>query len=186
MTRKIGIFSTEQQVIDTVTELQREGFAKSELRVFAKDYEHSRRIETETHVHADEVLELIKTRNERDHSGGPDILLAAGTTSAPYIGGSAGVYGGGGAGYNVAPGIVAGNLAGAMEEVDSYSQALRTLGLSNSEASTCGEAIHDGRYVVVVETDSSASLVDQDGGPDLSRLSTAEAVYRRTGATTIA
>ncbi|MBW7455286.1 general stress protein, partial [Paenibacillus sepulcri] len=66
MAIKIGIFKMQQQALDAVKGLEQEGFSKTELKVIAKDREHSRRLESETDVHTDEIQELADTREHME------------------------------------------------------------------------------------------------------------------------
>jgi hypothetical protein len=177
MARKIGVFDTQQQVIDAIKQLEQAGFVKSELKVLAKDSEHSRRIEAESNLHVDELHE----REDADYLGVLGIAAAAGTGGT----GIAGAYSL--TGYGTAPYLGGGYLYGAavLFDEDEHEEALKALGLDDEEAHTCNQALQSGSIVVVVETDDSKSLMDKDGGPDLSRLSAAEAVFRSCNASAI-
>ncbi|MGM0882143.1 MAG: general stress protein [Bacillota bacterium] len=182
MTRKIGVFDTQQQAIEAIQQLEQAGFVKGELKVLAKDSEHSRRIEAESDVHVDELHEL---EDASDHGRG---LGTLGFTAAAGSGGTgmAGAYAL--AGYGTAPYIGGGYLYGAaaLFDEDEHEEVLQALGLDDEEAHICNQALQSGSIIVVVETDDSKSLLDKEGGPDLSRLSTAEAVFRNCNASAIA
>ena len=180
MTRKIGIFDTEQQAITAVEQLEQAGFAKSELKVLAKDSEHSRRIEAESDVHVDELREL-DDMPDRQGLGSLGMAAAAGFGGA----GVNSVYGI--TGYGSAP-YIAGAYpfaAAVLLGGDEHSDTLRALGLDDDEAQDCSQALRSGSVVVIVETDESKSLFDKDGGPDLSRLGAAEAIFRACSASSI-
>jgi hypothetical protein len=180
MSRKIGLFDTQQQAIDAVQQLLNSGFVPGELQVLAKDAEHSRRIEAESGVHADELRELNET-NEADPGVGLFGLGAGG--SAPML--AAPVFGIAGFGTT---GSAAGAypLAAVMLDGDDHNDALQAFGLDRKEAELCGAALQQGTIAVIVTTDESLSLLDKDGGPDLSRLAAAEAVFRACNASVIA
>ncbi|MFF2483367.1 hypothetical protein [Paenibacillus sp. NPDC058071] len=169
MAKKIGSFATEQQVIDAVAALQQAGFETGELKIIAKDAEHSRRIERESGMHVDETRELSETLEHIDSDGDtwvPPVVFAGGLMST--------------AGWNAVPfGIVSSSVD------DGVLGALDALGLDTQESHLCGEVIRAGQTVVVVETDESKSLLDKDGGPDLSRLGVAEGIFRECGASRI-
>lgn len=178
MSVKIGIFKKEQQAIDAIHALEEEGFSKTELQVFARDHEHSQRVESDTDVHADEMEDLTDTR---DHDGAenglniPVIGLAAvgmtggaGTTtsgSMPYYG----------------LGILA--ASGMLSDDSAMEDALQALGLSEGDAEKCRDAIAEGALVVTADT--GADQPPAGGGPDLSRSGAAEAAFRRSGAESI-
>lgn len=182
MTRKIGVFDTQQQAIEAIQQLEQAGFVKGELKVLAKDSEHSRRIEAESDVHVDELHEL---EDASDHGRG---LGALGIAAAAGSGGTgiAGAYAL--AGYGTAPYIGSGYSYGAaaLFNEDEHEEVLQALGLDDEEAHICNQALQNGSIIVVVETDDSKSLLDKEGGPDLSRLSAAEAVFRSCNASAIA
>lgn len=168
MRRKIGVFETEQQVIDCVHLLQAAGFVTDEMKVIAKDDEHSRRIEKESGIHASEVQEIAETREAQDNA---DIPLAA--TS------------GMGAGWNGNPALLGGYGFWGIKDRDQTLETLQTLGLSEAEAKLCRDEVNSGRALVVVETDESPTLFNHEGGPDLSRLGIAEGIYRQCNASHI-
>ncbi|MDQ8738495.1 general stress protein [Paenibacillus sp. LHD-38] len=181
MARKIGIFETEQQAITAIEQLEQAGFVQGELKVLAKDSEHSRRIEAESDVHVDELRELESTS---DHDGSGSFGMAAATGYAGV--GTNAVYGI--TGYGAAPYAVGGNpfAAAILFNEDEHSSSLHALGLDDDEAQVCSKALQSGSLIVIVETDESKSLFDKEGGPDLSRLGAAEAVFRECNASIIA
>lgn len=178
MALKLGFFKTEQEVINTIETLERDGFTKNEIMVMVNDGEHSRRIESETDVHTDELRELVETRERvdvNDESNG--ILLAGSMTQSPggvYAGGAAGMMGSGApyAGMNLLAGKISINENSSMEE------ALIALGVNGNDASLCRDAIVAGGIVVGVETGSDSG----NGGPDLTRNAIAESAFRQCGA----
>lgn len=182
MTRKIGVFETEQQVIQAIQQLEQAGFVQGELMVLAKDSEHSRRIEAESDVHVDEITELVDTSAVTVH--GSDTL---GMIAAAGFGGSVVPTAYGLAGYGTA-GLFGGAYpfgAAILFEEDEHSRVFHSLGLDDEETEVCDKAMHSGSVIIVVETDGSKSLQEADGGPDLSRLGIAEAVFRSCNASSI-
>lgn len=183
MAIKLGVFETEQQVIRAIDTLEQEGFTRNELKVLVKDGEHSRRIEAETDVHADELRELVETREGVDVSNAADgILLAGSMTQSPgglYAAGAAGMMGSGApyGGMN----LLAGRLG--INENSNMEEALIALGLKGNQASQCRDAIAGGGYVVGVDMGESTGI--GNGGPDLTRNGIVEAVYRHCGAVRI-
>ncbi|UVI31143.1 general stress protein [Paenibacillus spongiae] len=167
MAYKLGLFRHQQQVIDAVQELEKEGFTKRELQVFVKGSEHSRRIEAETGVDADELNEMTDMRGD-----GGIVVVPAGIASGsgPAAGGFTGTAFG-----DRAAGIVAGDIWG---DGSAMGEALRWLGLDDDDAKECRNAIAEGWLVLMVETSEDRS----DGGPDLGPAGPAEAVFRRCGA----
>ncbi|NIK78634.1 hypothetical protein FHS15_003780 [Paenibacillus castaneae] len=181
MTRKIGIFETEQQALTAIQQLEQAGFVPGELRVLAKDSEHSRRIESESDVHADELRELEDMTNRTGGFDDTGIIGATGynglgltAAMAMPINGSSSYMGGS------FPLAVSGLFGGSNHE-----RSLQTLGLSDKESQICGQALQSGSLIVIAETDESKSLLDKEGGPDLSRLGKAEAVFRQCHASKI-
>lgn len=180
MARKIGIFDTEQQAITAIQQLEQAGFVQGELKVLAKDSEHSRRIEAESDIHADEIRELAETS---DRHG----LVSLGMVAAAGFGGVGATAAYGVAGYGTASYIAGGYpfAAAVLLDEDEHDDVLQALGLDDDEAHICNQALHSGSLIVIVETDESKSLFDKDGGPDLSRLGAAEAVFRQCNASSI-
>lgn len=179
MARKIGIFETEQSVINAITQLEEAGFVPGELRVLAKDSEHSRRIESESDVHADELRELEDVTDHTDSFQSIGMIGAAGYNG---LGVTAAIPG-----YANSP-----NMGGAFPLFGSiffgdngHENTLQRLGLDHDESQACSSALQSGALVLIVETDESKSLMDIEGGPDLSRLGVAEAVFRKCNASKI-
>jgi len=188
MSVKLGIFKQEQQVIQAIQELETAGFATGDIRIMAKDWEHSRRIEHETDVHVDEMRELRDTRQHMDDN------YLTGVLPAGFMIGGAGFTNGGGATGIGAAGVWAmeggaNGMAGWHGTTDrvgvadsEMESALQDLGLDRDMAQVCKQAIAEGATAVAVTTGEGASRSGSDGGPDLTPGGTAEAVFRRCGA----
>ncbi|MEK3882333.1 general stress protein [Paenibacillus sp. PL2-23] len=187
MAKKIGIFRNEQQVINAVAELEQAGFVASEMKILAKDSEHSRRIERETDAHADEIRELDET-NQHTDGAGPIGFAASAGYGFPMAAMNNGSYGA--PGYVTAGAGLNGGFAFAAPLAftahHDHEDAFRALGLDSKETELCSQAIREGSIALVVDTSESKSLLDKDGGPDLSKLGIAEAAFRRCGAQRIA
>ncbi|GGG82490.1 general stress protein [Paenibacillus radicis (ex Gao et al. 2016)] len=166
MAKKIAAFETQRQVIDTIAAMQQAGFETGELKIYAKDATHSRRIEAESDMHVDEIRELAETReNTSPYDRAGMTFAAPGILAGSGVSGTAGWNGIFGAAF-------IGDDAG-------VTQALMASGLDTKESDFCRNALENGQIIVVVETDESKSLLDKDGGPDLSKLGIAESVFRQ-------
>lgn len=185
MARKFGFFQNEQQVIETIQQLTQEGFVQGDMKILAKDSEHSRRIEAESDIHVDELRELNQADSVygRERPGRTAELLTGGYGMTSETG----AYGL--SGYGTSPQIGVGIPFGvpfiSQGDDDGNMRALFALGFDEKEADLCRSYLESGSYAIVIETDESKSLLDKDGGPDLSVLGVAEAVFRRCGATRI-
>ncbi|WP_336789438.1 hypothetical protein [Paenibacillus sp. MMO-177] len=182
MAKIIGSFATQQQVIDTIHSLEQAGFVQGEMKILAKDSEHSRRIEAESDIHVDELTELAQTTDdiEGDENRG---RAWTGAAIIPAIG----LTGGGSwnPGFAAAGLVAMGNtLTGdyIFGDEDHIEGAMMALGLEEQEAAACRDSIREGATLVIIESEESKSLLDKDGGPDLSRLGIAEGVFRQHGA----
>ncbi|WP_164545490.1 general stress protein [Paenibacillus albus] len=173
MTYRVGIFNTENEAIEAVNALERAGFTRQELRVITKDRDHSRRIESETDVHADEMTDLMLTRAAADDRTNNDLGVAA---PVPVSGLNMGVFGGVAFPNN---GILAG--AAAYDSDSTIESALIDIGLDEGDAGACRDAIARGAILVAANMGDN-QLAD---GPDLSVGGTAEAVFRDNGAARI-
>ncbi|MWC30054.1 general stress protein [Paenibacillus sp. MMS18-CY102] len=186
MASKIGFFQTEAQATAAIQQLLQEGFTESDIRVIAKDRFHSRMVESESGVHVDELQELVETLHH-DADGGLDngamrqnalagaSVIAVGT---PY----GGISSAGAVPFATAAYLTASALT---VEDSSANRALIALDVEHNHLDQCREALKAGTTLVAVSTSDSASLLEKDGGPDLSRLGNAEAVFRNNGATDI-
>ncbi|QHW31263.1 hypothetical protein GZH47_10600 [Paenibacillus rhizovicinus] len=176
MSYKIAIFDTENDAIKAVQALEQAGFTKTEMTVIAKDREHSRRIESETNVHADELQDLADTRSAVDQHGLDDPRVIA-PISATQGFGMTGTFTGGFA-YPGTSFVVAGAF---MDDDNSMNSALSDLGVESGDVDECRTAIANGAIIIAAETGSDGT----NGGPDLTRGGTAEAAFRSCGATRI-
>lgn len=174
MTMKIGIFETENQAVAAVEALEQEGFTKTEIKVLAKDWEHSRRIESVTNVHADEIYDLVDTREDAGERSvlGLGFVPAAGLAGGIY---SAGTLNGFGGPFANGTALAA---AAFLNDSNAVDQALFSLGLTDESAIACRKAIVEGGLAVAADIGSA----EGNGGPDLTRSGAAEAALRRSGA----
>ncbi|REK71452.1 general stress protein [Paenibacillus paeoniae] len=183
MAKKIALFEKQQDVITAIEELEGAGFTPGEMLILTKDWEHSRRIESETDTHVEEMRELEETGargGELDDFG----LAIVPSYGYPVIAGGYGL-----STFEHSPGIGGGGYSGAapFDFIDNaQTRAYRSLGLDSKESKLCSEAVRGGAIAFIVETNESKSLLDKDGGPDLSKLGIAEAAFRRNGAYQIA
>ncbi|MFS0727081.1 general stress protein [Paenibacillus sp. 1P07SE] len=177
MGKKIGVFKTEQQAIDAVELLEKEGFVTGELQVLARDGDHMHRIEAETDVPTDEVQEIAENNDGGRVIGIP---LAAGGMGVGNPGGATAA----GHSYGAAPAVGVGFFGGLFrrdfraDDNDGIRDALRALGLDGKEADTARDAIREGSLIVVVDLEDDAEKTDSG----ISRLDKAEAVFRSSGA----
>jgi hypothetical protein len=165
MSRKLAIFSNQEKAIKSIEALQQQGFAPTEITVLAKDREHSRRIESETAVHVDELMDIAKTVQDHEQHSGTFIVGSMGATtgSSPALGAYPAV------------GVI---KYDDMDFSTALESALDGFELDSKQQETCNEAIQGGAIAVIVETDESKS----DAGSGISRLDTAEASFRSHGA----
>ncbi|WP_020620213.1 general stress protein [Paenibacillus daejeonensis] len=176
MGKKIGVFKMEQQAIEAVELLEKEGFSAGELQVLARDSDHTHRIEAETDVPTQEVQEIA----ENNDGGVVGIPLAVGGMGVGNPGGSTAA----GNTYGAAPAVGAGFFGGLFrrdfrsDDNDGIRDALRTLGLGSKEADSARDAIREGSLLIVVDLEDDAEKTDSG----INRLDKAEAVFRSSGA----
>ncbi|GGF95627.1 general stress protein [Paenibacillus abyssi] len=175
MAKKIGIFSNEQQAISAIEVLKDIGFGPTELKVLAKDQEHSRRLEAETDVDADEVQELAETRDQYNEGRFPLFAAGLGATNGTMNGAAGAVPASNGAGgiFGWFTGSVLGN------DEEGIGSTLMALGLDKKEAKECREAIRAGSLIIMVEEDKDNS---DEPHSEIGRLEKAEVALRSNGA----
>ncbi|MBJ6361342.1 general stress protein [Paenibacillus sp. GCM10012307] len=167
MSKKLALFENQEQAIKTIEALQKDGFATTEITVLAKNKEHSRRIESETDVHVDELIELAQVADDNEaHVKGVFVTGALGV-SPVGSGSMPGAY----------PLVGASGLVG-MDFSSDFDKALGGFELEDSQRDACSEAIWAGSIAVIIETAESKS----DSGSGISRLDKAEAAFRINGA----
>ncbi|OBR67916.1 hypothetical protein A7K91_18430 [Paenibacillus oryzae] len=182
MARKIGIFQRERDVVNAINQLEQFGLKPGEMMVLAKDYLHTRALRAECDVHADGIMELEAALDGEDHNEGDyHTTMSAGlpgTAFSPIYGFNA-MGGSSSAGLPFFSPFIAGGGG------DSHERTFMRLGLDEKEAELCAGEVMGGAWAVIVETSESKSLLDKDGGPDLSSLGIAEGVFRSCGASRI-
>lgn len=177
MGKKIGVFKMEQQAIEAVELLEREGFVAGELQVLARDADHTHRIEAETDVPTQEVQEVAENNDNGNVVGIP---LAVGGMGMGNPGGATTA----GNSFGAAPAVGAGFFGGLFrrdfrsDDSDGIRSALRSLGLGSKEADSARDAIREGSLLVVVDLESDAEKTDSG----INRLDKAEAAFRSSGA----
>ncbi|QHT59554.1 hypothetical protein GXP70_06035 [Paenibacillus lycopersici] len=176
MSYKVAIFETENDAIQAVQALEQAGFTKTELTVVAKDKEHSRRIESETNVHADELQDLSDARASVDQHGLGDPRIIAPMYASQGMGMS-GTFTGGFA-YPGTSFVMAGAF---LDDDSGVNSMLSDLGVPGEDVDECRHALADGAIIVAAETGSDGT----NGGPDLTRGGAAEAAFRSCGAARI-
>ncbi|MBP3966619.1 general stress protein [Paenibacillus lignilyticus] len=176
MTYKIGIFNTENEAVAAIQALEQAGFTNHELKVLAKDREHSRQIESETNVHADEMTDLLLTRAAADDHGVDDLRIYAPMSAASGLNISGGFIGG--MTYPSNGFLISTAFLGDERNMEN---ALTDIGLESSDAEPCREALRQGAIIVAADIGNS----DEADGPDLSRGGAAEAAFRSCGAARI-
>ncbi|MBM7568248.1 general stress protein [Paenibacillus sacheonensis] len=176
MSYKIAIFDTQNDAIQAVQALESAGFTPTELKVIAKNRDESRRIESETDVHADELEDLQETRAAYDEHGLGDPRIIAPVAVTPGLGMSGGFTSG--MAFPGTPFIAAGVF---LDDDTSTNSALSDLGVPGGDVDKCREAIAQGGIIVAADIGNESS----DGGPDLSRGGEAEAAFRSCGAARI-
>ncbi|MBB3112066.1 uncharacterized protein YoaH (UPF0181 family) [Paenibacillus phyllosphaerae] len=180
MAYEIGIFHTEQQAINAVQALEAEGFSNHAIKVFAKDREHSHRVEAETDVHADELNEITAARDQAGEDGDGLIGIVgpgAGVVAGTYLAGTPSAVGA--APYYGAPAIGGSAVFG--DDDSPMESALRDLGITGDAATTCRDAIAEGAIIVAADIGNASG----NDGPNLTAAGSAEAVFRRIGASAV-
>ncbi|PWV94252.1 heat induced stress protein YflT [Paenibacillus cellulosilyticus] len=185
MASKIGIFDSERHAVNAVQQLLQAGFTTGELRVIAKDGYHSRILEAECGMHVDELRDIVDaTGNHSDGYSNGDFrqssLIGTSVAAAGIAFGS--MYYAGGMPYAAASYLAAVRTDG---NESTYDRILSSLGVEDEKLDQCRTAVQNGAIAVMAATTESKTLLEVDGGPELSVLSNAEAIYRATGATQI-
>lgn len=185
MASKIGIFASERHATTAVQQLLQAGFTTGEIRVIAKDGYHSRTLEAECGMHVDELRDIVDaTGNHSDGYSNGDFrqssLIGTSVAAAGVAFGSMGYTGG-------MPYAAAAYLAAVRTDGNesTYDRILSSLGVEDEKLDVVRTEVQNGSIAVMASTTESKTLLEVDGGPELSVLSNAEAIYRATGATTI-
>lgn len=172
MVQVIGIFPTQQETINAIAALEREGFGQESMKVLASSHESSSRIEAETDAHVDELNDLTQTRRE---TGGreADLALPLSYASAASSAPAYSAIGYAGLSSFTAGAYPAGLLVWrAGDRDDGSEEALQVLGLEGESLRACRAAVMDGRFVLAVEPPeeaaaSRAKLVLMEAGAEL-------------------
>ncbi|MDG0810844.1 hypothetical protein [Cohnella rhizosphaerae] len=170
----IGIFESEQRVLDAVELLRANGAHQGDVRVIVKSEENVPLLAASEAVQVESIAGIEEARNRSDGDGsswgdeGVIPLPAAGLLGTPGVSGTGGYVGG------VAPaGIVAAGFTGrggGLLDVDGdgphTDDVLSDLGLPDGDADRLADEVNEGRYLVVVgdrPDEQAGSLLSQAG-----------------------
>ncbi|MFD2334036.1 hypothetical protein ACFSR7_32685 [Cohnella sp. GCM10020058] len=177
----IGIFESEQRVLDAVELLRANGAHKGDVRVIVKSEENVPLLSGSDTIQVESITGIKEARDHsygnRDGDGswgdeGVVPLPAAGLLATPQVSGTGGYVGG-----VVPAGIAAAGIAapsGGLLNLDGdgpgTGDVLSDLGLPDRDASRLAGEVNDGRYLVVVgerSDDQASSLLSQAGAVEV-------------------
>mgnify|MGYP001336627750 CR=1 FL=1 len=186
MASKIGIFASERDATTAVQQLLQAGFTTGEIKVIAKDSYHSRTLEAESGMHVDELRDIVDAaRNNADayssNSDRESSLVGSSVIASGFALNNLN-YTGSGVPYGAAAYIAAVRPS---DTEATYDRILSSLGVDDEKLDVVRTSVENGSIAVMVSTTESMTLLEVDGGPELSVLSNAEAIYRAAGATQI-
>ncbi|WP_054026126.1 hypothetical protein [Bacillus sp. FJAT-28004] len=147
MTVAIGIFEKEEGVLEAIKRFQATRTNEHNLRIVVKNKESAPLLAAETNTPIEEVYEI----REAQELNNARVVTPIGV--APF---AAGGYTPGSTGVNGNPaGIVAG--AAELDQGLSNKDVLHDIGIPDKHTKECGEAIEQGRYLLVADTDSETA-----------------------------
>ncbi|WP_217595412.1 general stress protein [Cohnella sp. GbtcB17] len=178
----IGIFESEQRVLDAVELLRANGAHKDGVRVIVKSEENVPLLTASEAIQVESITGIQEARDrsygDRDGDGsswGDDGVLplpAAGLLATPGVSGTGGYAGG-----VVPAGLAAAGLAGrggSLLDLDGdglhTDDVLADLGLPDGDAGRLADEVNGGRYLVVVDDrpdDQAGSLLSQAGAVEV-------------------
>lgn len=177
----IGIFESEQRVLDAVELLRANGAHRDDVRVIVKSEENVPLLSASDAIQVESITGIQEARDrtygDRDGDGswgdeGVLPLPAAGLLATPQVSGTGGYVGG-----IVPAGLAAAGLAGrggGLLDLDGdgphTDDVLSDLGLPEGNADRLAEEVNGGRYLVVVgerPDDQAGSLMSQAGAVEV-------------------
>ncbi|CAI6080434.1 hypothetical protein [Cohnella sp. JJ-181] len=176
----IGIFESEQRVLDAVELLRANGAHAEDVRVIVKSEENVPLLSASDAVQVESITGIQEARDNSSGEGGGSWgdegvlpLPAAGLLATPGVSGAGGYVGG----VVPAAGIAAAGLTtrgGGLLNLDGdgphTDDLLSELGLPDRDAERLAGEINDGRYLVVVggrDEDQAGSLLSQAGAVEV-------------------
>ncbi|MDI4647588.1 hypothetical protein [Cohnella hashimotonis] len=179
----IGIFESEQHVLDAVELLRANGAHQGDVRVIVKSEENVPLLSASDAIQVESITGIKEARDrsygDRDGDGGGSWgdegvipLPAAGLLATPQVSGTGGYVGG-----VVPAGVAAAGLANSSSRLLDWDgdgpdtgDVLSDLGLPDRDASRLAGEVNDGRYLVVVgerPDDQASSLLSRAGAVDV-------------------
>lgn len=164
MTMTIGIFHTEEKALEAIKLLRTVNGDDSGLRFVVKNQESAPILASQSDIPVEEVYEIRKAQERSGISGVAPIGVAT-----PFA--STGISETGVAGVgNGAGGIVVGGLQ--LEDESDHKKVMLNIGIPDSFAKECGEAVEAGRFLLITESDAeneatAEALLIQAGATDI-------------------
>lgn len=141
----IGIFDKEEGVLEAIKRFQETRTNEHKLRIVVKNKESAALLAAETDTPIEEVSEIREAQELSGTGTVAPIGLAAPYATGGYVSGSTGVIGS-------PAGIISG--AADLDHGTRTKDVLHDIGIPSKHAKECGEAIEQGRYLLVADTDS--------------------------------
>ncbi|WP_139991192.1 hypothetical protein [Paenibacillus paridis] len=157
----IGIFEKEEGVLEAIQAFQSTTTGNHNLRIFVKNNEAAPILAAQSDVPVEEVYEIRDAQGQR----GERIVPAIG--AAPI---ATGGYVAGGLGVGASPGVVIGSTDPDVDERARTQDVLHDIGIPGRLVEVCGDAIEQGKILLLTETETEAE---------------ADVLLRRAGASNI-
>lgn len=148
----MGIFEREQQVLDAARRLREAGLGDASLRVIVKNEESAPLLSSQDEVPVEGVAGVRETRERQEREGNEwDGDGEAVVPAVAYLG----TLQGSGTAGNTAP-VAAYALTRDGDDDLEAANVLRGMGIPDSAADACADALRGGKFVLTAEEDGEA------------------------------
>ncbi|WP_424766894.1 hypothetical protein [Paenibacillus sp. sgz302251] len=160
MTVTIGIFEKEEGVLEAIKRFQASETDNKGLRIVLNNKDAAPMLAAQTDIPVEEVYGILDAQESNDLSGRPPL------EAAPLAAG----------GYSTINNGVRGEPVGIVANVFSRNDGqrikdvLREIGIPKNCAKECGEAVEEGRFLLIMEADPESeadSVLRQAGAVDV-------------------
>ncbi|GIO11280.1 hypothetical protein J19TS2_08350 [Cohnella xylanilytica] len=149
----MGIFEREQQVLDAARRLREAGLGDSRLRVIVKNEESAPLLSSQDAVPVEGIAGVRETRERQEREGHEwDGDGEAVVPAVAYLGTLQGF----GTAGNTAP-VAAYALSNVGDDDLEAANVLRGMGVPDSAADACADALRGGKFVLTAEEDGEAA-----------------------------
>jgi hypothetical protein len=147
MTVTIGIFESEETILEAAKQVKEQGYEAESVRIAVKNAEAAPILSAQSDIPVEELHGIYESRERYGEAPRGGIVAAPLSTTGSYTG--IGTFG---------QGAVVGDLTG--KDSPDMQAVLRDIGIPDKHAEECERALESGQLLLIAEGELSASTND--------------------------